>query len=375
MNAKAISEEGLKVDRILVAPRRYIQGPGVLEDLGEHVVKLGAQPLVVVDKGIIGFLGDQIKQSLTKHLEPLIELFGGECSRQEITRLQKKAGANANVVVGIGGGKVIDTAKAVAYYLKIPVVVVPTIAATDAPTSALSVVYSETGVFAEYLFLPHNPDLVLLDTAVIAAAPPRFLASGMGDALATHFEAEACAKSSAQTMAGGHTTLAALTLARLCYDTLLTYGEQAMWAVENKAVTPALECIVEANTLLSGLGFESSGLAAAHAIHNGLTALEGAHGAYHGEKVAFSTLVQLVLEGRSTEEIEEVIGFCLSVGLPITLGQLGVKKVDVRDIVRVAEAATQDGETIHNMPFEVTAPMVRDAILATDAMGQAYLGE
>ncbi|NMB24118.1 MAG: glycerol dehydrogenase [Firmicutes bacterium] len=363
------------MDRIMVAPGKYIQGPGVLENLGEHVVKLGDQPLVIVDKGIIGFLGDQIKRSLTKHLEPLIDLFGGECSRPEITRLQKKAGENANIVVGIGGGKVIDTAKAVAYYLKVPVVIVPTTAATDAPTSALSVIYSETGVFAEYLFLPHNPDLVLLDTAVIAAAPPRFLASGMGDALATRFEAEACAKSSAQTMAGGRTTLAALTLARLCYDTLLAYGEQAIWAVENKAVTPALEYIVEANTLLSGLGFESSGLAAAHAIHNGLTALEGTDEAYHGEKVAFSTLVQLVLEGRSMEEIEEVIGFCLSVGLPITLAQLGVQKVDVGDIMRVAEAATQEGETIHNMPFEVTAPMVRDAILATDAMGQAYLGD
>ena len=113
----------------------------------------------------------------------------------------------------------------------------------------------------------------------------------MGDALATYFEAEACAQSSAQSMAGGSTTLAARNLARLCYDTLLEYGEQAMWATEHKVVTPALEYVVEANTLLSGLGFESSGLAAAHAIHNVLTALEETHSAsarrvcHHGQLV------------------------------------------------------------------------------------------
>ena len=363
------------MDRVLIAPGKYVQGPGTIARLGEYVAKIGNKPLVIVDKAVMGILGDQIRNSFTKHMEPLLELFGGECSRQEIARLQRKAGENANVVVGVGGGKTLDTAKAVAYYLKIPVAIVPTIAATDAPTSALSVIYTETGVFEEYLLLPHNPDLVLLDTAVIAAAPPRFLASGMGDALATYFEAQACAQSAAQSMAGGGTTLAALTLARLCYDTLLEYGEQAMWAAESKAVTPALEHVVEANTLLSGLGFESSGLAAAHAIHNGLTALDETHTAYHGEKVAFATVVQLVLEGRSTEEIEEVIGFCLAVGLPVSLAQLGVKRVDPHRIMQVAEAATQEGETIHNMPFKVTANMVRDAILAANAMGQAYLGD
>ena len=362
------------MDRVLIAPGRYVQGPGALERLGEYVADLGGKPLVIVDRTVMDFLGEQITAVLAGHVTSLIESFGGECSRTEIARLQQKAGDSVDTIVGIGGGKTIDTAKAVAYYLKVPVAVVPTIAATDTPTSALSVIYTEEGIFEEYLFLPRNPDLVLLDTAVIAAAPLRFLASGMGDALATYFEAEACAQSSAQSMAGGSTTLAARNLARLCYDTLLEYGEQAMWATEHKVVTPALEYVVEANTLLSGLGFESSGLAAAHAIHNGLTALEETHSAYHGEKVAFATIVQLVLEGRSTHEIEEVIEFCMAVGLPVTLGQLGVSQIDPHRIMQVAEAATQEGETIHNMPFKVTATMVRDAILAADAMGQAYWG-
>ncbi len=95
-------------------------------------------------------------------------------------------------MVGIGGGKTLDTAKAIGYYQKLPVVVIPTIASTDAPTSALSVIYTEAGEFEEYLIYPKNPDMVVMDTAIIAKAPVRLLVSGMGDALSTWFEAKAC---------------------------------------------------------------------------------------------------------------------------------------------------------------------------------------
>ena len=64
--------------------------------------------------------------------------------------------------------------------------------------------------------------------------------------------------------------------------------------------------MIEANTYLSGVGFESGGLAAAHALYNGLTAIPDAHHYYHGEKVAFGTLTQLVLENAPVEEIETV---------------------------------------------------------------------
>lgn len=187
-------------------------------------------------------------------------------------------------MIGIGGGKTLDTAKAIAFYQKLPVLVVPTIASTDAPTSALSVIYSEEGEFEEYLMYPTNPDMVVMDTAIIAKAPVRLLVAGMGDALSTYFEAQACYDAHAVSMAGGESTLAAVTLARLCYETLLEEGYKAKLAVEAGVATTAVERIVEANTYLSGIGFESSGLAAAHAIHNGFTVLEECHHLYHGEK-------------------------------------------------------------------------------------------
>ena len=223
--------------------------------------------------------------------------------------------------------------------------------------------------------MPSNPNLVLMDTDVVAAAPARLLISGMGDALATYFEARATKASGSGTCAGGQVTVAAMGLAKLCYDTLLSDGLKAALAVEQKVCTKAVENIIEANTFLSGIGFESGGLAGAHAIHNGFTVLPQCHEYYHGEKVAFGTLVQLMLEDAPTEEIAEVVDFCQTVGLPTTLAEIGLADVSREEIRKVAEAASAPGESIHNMPFPVDADKVYAAILAADALGRFYGGE
>ena len=234
----------------------------------------------------------------------------------------------------------------------------------------MAVVYTEEGEFHEYRFFGRNPDAVIVDTTVIAGAPVRFLVAGIGDGLSTHFEADASSRTRQETMAGGAPTQAALAIARLCYDTLLEHGLAARLAVEQGAVTPAVEKVVEANTLLSGLGFESGGLGAAHSVHNGLTALEGTHDYWHGEKVAFGLITMLVLEERPAEVLEEVVDFCLRVGLPVSLEDIGVENASREELESVAEAACVEGETIHNMPFEVQPAMLVDAMIAADAFGR-----
>lgn len=292
----------------------------------------------------------------------------------EISRISdmlKQSGCD--MIAGVGGGKIHDTAKAAGYYTGLPVLIVPTIASTDAPCSALSVIYTDEGVFEKYLFLPSSPNVVLVDTDIVSKAPARLLVSGMGDALATYFEARACKQSNADNCVGGKCTQAAMALAELCYDTLMEYGLNAAIAADEKVCTKAVENIIEANTYLSGIGFESGGLAGAHAIHNGLTAIEATHKMYHGEKVAFGTLVQLVLENADSEEIEEVVEFCQAVGLPTTLEELGIKEVKPEEIMEVAKLAAAEGDTLSNMPFEVTPEDVYAAILAADAIGRSYM--
>lgn len=361
--------------RVFISPSKYLQGPGELDRLGEYTKVYGNKALVIISAGGIKRFGERVDASFAAAgVELVYDNFNGECSQAEIDRLVavlKDCGAN--VVVGLGGGKIFDTAKAVAAAVDLPVVIVPTIAATDAPCSALSVIYTDDGQFKEYQFFKQNPNLVLMDTEVITKSPVRLTVSGMGDALATYFEARACTRSDAGTCAGGKVTGAAMALARLCYDTLMSDGIKAKLALEAGACTESVEKVIEANTLLSGLGFESAGLAGAHAIHNGMTAMEETHAYYHGEKVAFGTLTQLVLE--NADELYEVLDFCVEVGLPVTFEQLGVKDASYERVLEVAKLACSDADTLHNMPFEVTPEKVAAAMLAADAYGRAALAE
>lgn len=353
---------------VFAAPGKYIQGRGAVSRIGEVLELLGSEkPLIVRDPIVEELMGETVNGlSGAAHVE-----FGGECSPAEIERIAGEAReAGADAVVGIGGGKTLDTAKAIAHPAGLPLVIVPTIVSTDAPTSALSVVYTEEGEWLEYRLFGRNPDAVIVDTEVVVGAPVRFLVAGMGDALSTYFEADASSRTRAKTLADGAPTQAALAIARLCYDTLLEHGLPARLAAERGSITPAVEKIVEANTLLSGLGFESGGLAAAHSIHNGLTALEETHRFMHGEKVAFGVISMLMLEDRPFDDIQEVVDFCIEVGLPVALDDLGLDGATREELRKVAELACAGGETIHNEPFDVYPETVLDAIIAADAFGR-----
>ena len=361
---------------VFCSPSRYVQGRDASCALASELLRLGhdGRALIIVSKSARIPLEPVWRECFAVAGIPLVVMdFGGECSGTEIDRCKAEAlRVDAGTIIGAGGGKVLDTARAVASELDRPVICCPTTASSDAPCSALSVIYTETGAFEAYRFYRRNPDLVLVDTSMVARAPVRLLISGMGDALATRFEAEAATQAHKPNQLGGASTLLARTIADLCYQTLIRDGVGAVVAARVGAITPAFERVVEANTLLSGLGFESGGLAVAHSVHNGLTVAQETHDRLHGEKVAFGTLIQLVLEGRDTALVEEVMGFCHDVGLPMTLAELGLKDLAPERAMAIAERAVAAGETAHNEPFAVTAKAIRDAIYAADAWGSAF---
>ncbi len=357
-----------------VFPGKYIQGAGALGELPALVRLLGRQALVLASPSaqqkVLPAAGIDWSAQPCR-----IERFRGECCEEELARLAGlMARARADVVVGMGGGKAIDTAKIAADRANLPAIIVPTIASTDAPCSGCAVLYSKDGVFQSVHYQKMNPAAVLADVNVIAAAPVRFLVAGMGDALSTWFEARACYRTQSPNECGGRGTLAGLHLARLCYDTLLADGAAARADGKRHAVTPALERIVEANILLSGLGFESAGLAAAHAIHNGLTALAETHAFYHGEKVAFGVLAGLQLAGAPAEELETVYSFCERVGLPTTLADIGAGDLGRDRLMAAAVKACAPDQPIHHEGDGVTPAKVLEALLAADATGRARKG-
>jgi len=377
---------------VFCSPLRYVQGPGVSRQLATEMRAVGLEGPVLIAAGSAAIASlapawaDSFAEAGWTHR---VFAFGGESSRREIAAIAAEASAfGARAIVGAGGGKTLDAARAAAAARGLPFVSCPTVCSTDAPTSALSVIYADEGPgrgsVEGYEIHRRSPDLVLVDTRVIAESPPRFLAAGIGDALSTYYEARAAAAAGAANMRGGRSTLAALELARLCRDVVLEHGVAALAACRNRVVDESLERVIEATTLLSGLGFESAGLAAAHAVHNGLTAVPATHGMLHGEKVAFGTLVHLVLEAQRSPgaavraeaeaEARRIAGFLIGVGLPVTLGELGVDAADAHAIAAVAERATAPGETIHAMPFPVDTAGVVTALAAADALGRAARG-
>jgi glycerol dehydrogenase len=362
----------MAVIKLLRAPLKYVQGKGALLKFYDETKDLGASYLFICSNSGYKNCKEKLTQSFgSAEVSFHFEIFNGISSLGEIERMRNIVKErNIQVVVGVGGGSAIDTAKATAYYEKVPVVIVPTVAATDAPCTGLSVIYKDDGSFDSYLFYPRNPEAVLVDSEVIANAPVKFLIAGMGDALGTYFEARACLKTDSPSLENGGIALSAMALCELCYNTLLKCGYQAKLACENHLVTPALEAIIEANTYLSGVGADNGGLAVAHSVYNGFTALEECENTMHGSVVAFGTITQLILENAPKEEIKEVMDFCYHVGLPVTLKEIGV--TDVNRVHIAAEKACIPGETIHHLSGDVTPDQLYDALLAADLLGQEY---
>ncbi|EAE5653884.1 glycerol dehydrogenase [Listeria monocytogenes] len=370
--------------KALISPTKYVQGENELLNLGYFVKTFGEKALLIANQDDVNRVREKLEKTAAKFGVEFIETnFHGEASRVEASRLQELAKKEScDCIIGLGGGKAIDTSKVVAEGKNL--IIVPTIVATDAPTSHSAVLYTEAGEFDDYAYFMQSPSVVLIDTTIIAQAPTRFLVSGMGDALSTYFEARATSRAFANVNAGlpcgaregvcppAKSTNTALALAKLCYETLLEDGYKAKEASDLNVVTPALENIIEANILLSGLGFESGGLAAIHAIHDGLTILHDAHGATHGEKVAFSVICQLILENAPSKELYEVLDFSLSIGLPVCLEDIGVKSITDEQLTEVAEKSCIPEESIHSMPFTVDVEQVKAAIMAADALGRNY---
>ena len=354
--------------RIFSSPSRYVQGKNAIHELGTYLKQLGTNPLLLADDTVWGLIENQLTDGFKQEDLPVnrVQFEGFATAKRVDDTVQLIKDNNYDIVVGIGGGSAIDSAKAAGFQAGINWASVPTAASSDAPTSTLSVIYTEDGAFDEYRFFPRNPDLVLIDTQLVAGAPEKFLVAGIGDALATWVEARATAKGNGTTMNGGKPTRAGAALAELCANILRKDAFAALDAVRAGIVTPALDAVVEANTLLSGLGFESGGLAAAHAIHDGLSAAEQTHGLSHGEKVNIGTIAQLIMEGADTDELEDFIEFSTKVGLPTTLTEVGIDPEDRETLEAVAKAATAEEETIHNMPFPVEPEQVVEALIVLE---------
>ncbi len=358
--------------RTSMFPGRYVQGASALETLETELARFGTRFACLIDPAISEQIETRLASLVSFSCASRVSI--SQCTNAAIDSCAEWARrTQAQALIGCGGGKVIDTARAAADLLGIAFICIPTVAASDAPCSALAVIYDEQGRVVEDRFVRRNPALVLVDTALLMRAPVRFFISGVGDALATWYEAEACRQSGAQNLCGGVATQLAHEAARLCRDTLFSHARQAVRDCREQTASAALEATVEATVLLSGLGFESGGVAAAHAIHHGLSELEQCHGALHGEKVAIGVLASLFLSTRPDAERLEVFTFCRDVGLPTRLADIGLPCANASQLEEAARRACRAGEIIHNEPYPVSWPQVVEALQAMEAFSRTHL--
>ncbi len=357
--------------RKMILPSRYVQGAGVLSQLGAYAKQYGQRPFVVSGRTAFSKVKARVQASLLAAGVPLVGYDDSvtECTRSKINLIAARAEElDIDIVIGCGGGKAVDTAKAVGEKLHVPCISVPTQCATNADGMADAVIFTEDHRFVEDLYLVRAPVLVLVDTDVVGRAPPQYIVQGMGDALEAAFEKPAYAATQRQKKAQDQATAASLEVNLRCFDVLMAHGLQAKRDVETGKVTESVEAVIEAIKLMSGFGFGGGGCAAAHAVHNGLTAVPGMS-RKHGEIVAFGTLVQMVLEGRPMGELERVMRWCRSVGLPYRLQDLG--RLDRAALIMAAEKACDPKDSMSSMPFEVTPRMVLEAIEEVDRLAAA----
>lgn len=349
--------------RAFGAPHRYIQGPDALAELAGLVSLYGRRPFIIADAIVAELLGERLRAELAGVDLATFGTFGGECTAAEIEALAGAArAARADLIIGVGGGKAIDTAKGVRMALGVPIIVVPTIASNDSPTSRLAVLYREDHVLSEVRLMRANPDVVLVDTSIIVRAPARFFVAGIGDALSKKFEVEQCAAAGGSNFFKGRPTRLALGAANACYELIRSEGEDAVDAVRRHELTEAVENVVEASILMSGLAFESGGLSIAHSLTRGFSAIPDMARALHGEQVALGLLVQLVAEGRSDAFLDDLRGFYRRIGLPTSLAGFGISDPGAVDVI--VEVSLRTAPYIGNFSRPLTREILSEAFLS-----------
>jgi len=351
---------------IFLAPRRYIQREGILEEAGKFVENFGKRPLVLGDELVFSIIRPVLEVRFAQAgLASSFVLFGGECSQGEVKRLEEIAlGRNTDLVIGTGGGKALDTSRLLADRLKVPLIAVPTSAATCSAASSVAVIY-ENGV-RQATVNGKAADLVLVDSTVLSRAPSRLLAAGMGDSLAKWYEGKPI-----YDLSTGHdlATQTAMALSTQIREIILANGREAKRDVDEGRNSAAVEKIVEANILItgiiSGLGGFKLRVALAHAFLFGMTVLPQMHRNLHGETVSYGIIVQLCME-KNEKELAILLPFFSSIGLPLTSKELGMDNAEDPLFWEGLRRTCAPGSAAHFLPFPVDEQKIYRAMLETD---------
>ena len=340
---------------------RYVIGPDAYEALSDIVKPLGKRILLIGGEKALAAGQEPFLKALDGlDFEVMIHTHRGECTienAQELAATAREAGIE--VVAGMGGGKAIDTAKACAHYAGLPVVTFPTIAATCAAVTALSVMYHADGAFDKFVFLKTPPEFAFIHTGIIANAPAIYLRAGMGDAIAKYFESSFSARNDVP----GYKDALGLAIARTCYEPLSRLGEKALRDCETGTDSPefreAVQSVIVSPGLVSLLVREEFNGALAHSLYYAMEDLPQIKACLHGDVVAWGTLVQLMMDNQE-DKAKEVLHLLNRLKTPVTLQEMGLHTASPAFLAAIAHVPDQPD--MRHLPYTVTGQMVLDAV-------------
>ncbi|MGG4208835.1 iron-containing alcohol dehydrogenase family protein [Bacillus safensis] len=327
-------------DIVRSGPNQFISQKGIYHEL-DSLVSAFQSPAVVT-----GYDSYQAFSQYTKlPAEWPVSQHKGYSSPNAVTRIAEELNGS-DVIIGIGGGTILDTAKSVADALQIEVIMVPTIPGTCAASTPLSVIYDEKGNFMRVDYHKRSSYLTVIDHTFLLSSPLSYLQSGIGDTLAKWYEAEAIIRNTKGVLP--LMVHAALKQAVYVRDILLSHSEEAVNSLKtgqfSQAFADVTDTIITLAGTVGGYGGRYGRMAGAHAIHNGLTFIEETHHVLHGQKVAYGILVQLAAENRMSE-VEELLELYQTLGLPKNMRDLGITTQLDEAVLTVANHAARKNET------------------------------
>ena len=343
-----------------IGPDAFLNIEKVCSNIGNNVLIIGGE--TALSKSI-----EKLRLSLEKFNIVDIVMYGKECYKTriyEIASLYKEK--KIDFIVGVGGGKAIDTSKCVADTLGIPVVTVPTISSNCASTSALAVVYNENHTFECFWNFKRPAYHCFIDTEIIAEAPYKYFRAGIGDTVAKYYEVEF-------SMRGQNLSFndeMGLSISRMCSKPLIDNAVKAFNDCKNNIISEEFESV--AKIILVSTGMVSMLIdgkfngALAHGLFYGLTVIEGFEEKFlHGDVIGYTTVVQLIMDGKTDEAIK-IRNLIKSLGVETTLKERGID-TSRENLQKVITSALNDPD-MEVIPYQVTPDMVYDAIIKTESL-------
>lgn len=359
---------------ILQVPENYESDYGIIKKAGLYIAELGKKILIVGGNTALGVVQEELIKGLEAYnIQFDIIYYSGYPTQKKANELADKIRTDeVQVIVGVGGGKILDLVKAAGFYANVPVVTIPTIAATCAAWSGLSVLYTDQGEQDIYLYVKEFPKLVIADKKILRNEPIRYLNSGVADTIVKWYELYPDLKNHPENFALRlQLKVCELALEYLKTDYVQAYINGTLFQQKNREIVDhAIDSII----MLAGLAGSIKGSipygGLAHPLYNASTFIKETHHMLHGEKVIFGLLVQMTLEKREKGEIVSFIKWMRKLELPTSLEEIGIRTQDKDKVKQLAKRIKSSVGDYEGLDFEISAEDIESAIWTVNEIGK-----